>query len=349
MASETPGGQRRRIAWKDDRSTNKIYASNDRSAVQGGITAADSTLKPGQEPAPGPPNRARAANHGLRSTDEYYKAQNVAPTAQQVARKLPTEAPRLGQPRSQAQTQPPGTGQLLVREPAEVNGVLQEVVNRLCAGEATVVLYVKTGDTNLLRRVRAALEILVTREVITEDQYRDIRLSYEPSHAEQQAINAKLGSAPAPRGNETRSADNEAIADPLAFLRGEIDDPDNFPPVEAAPVTAVDTSLDEQLSPAPSYPTAPVGSWDDDGADNSFLTPPMPPPNSPQQLRNTHDELDRQVQTNAPIQAMDGIGEVPEGAPPSEHITTPTEELPGIGSDAPKPRTKGRRSGRGSQ
>jgi len=402
LASELPGGQRRRRPAVDRtrvRTADEYYKSGDVSAVQGGNTAADSTLKPGQAPVPAAARRKPASDRSrVRSADEYYKAQDQAPTAEQIRagqvrdpRRL-GPPPQLGAPQALPAKQPrlpkPGRQrpELLITQADEINGVMQEVVSRLSMGEQRVIVYVAKGQVPLLRRARTNLELLVTREVITEDQARDVTFSYEQGEEAKKAIDAKLGAAPTFESQPTVSVDAKKAADteidPLAFLNGEGDDPDD-PKIDVSPVAEqdqveVDTSNDPDAKPDVD---------DDDGADNTFLNPenkeaaafsipfnklpenliidPNKPgvmgvdpaaPEGDRTVVEVQQPEETVVQVTSgnlqPMQQMEGAGDKGEDVPNlGSHIEAPTEAMEGVG-DAPKPqqqyRRGGRRSGRGS-
>jgi hypothetical protein len=234
LAGETPGAatsRRKRLNWNDDKSTNKVYASGDISAL-GTQTASDTVKKPeGQAGVATPVVRADD-----KSADKYYanggsqrvrgpqvaKTQKLGPPA-----KLGVNAPKQA-PRSLS-------GKLFINDQTEINGVLQQLIEQLKGGAVGVVLSVKKGDSPLLRRTRAALEMLVTREVITEEQYHEVRLSYE-----QEAV------LPLPEQQpEVKVEDATNAVDPMDFLNADSSDNDeviNTSP--AAETTEVDTTDD---------------------------------------------------------------------------------------------------------
>lgn len=284
MASETPGGSQRRPRRPDDRSTDKYYASGDKRAIQN---------QP-EQPQPQQPAPRRVARPDDRSTDKYYKEQvPQAPTAQQLAKglgKVPAlqgvakgERVPMGEPRRRA---PDPGASLTIDDPHEINGVLQEVVSRLRSGQTDIVVYVQQGNQALLRRTRAALEMLVTREVITEEQYHDVRLSYTAGAGERAAIDEKLG-APAPRGEA--GAEGEGTDED--FLAGEEDD--ELAMARVGGTREVDTSLDP-----PETETEPA----DEDDDNDFLAERQPQGDPP---AATNDELDRAVDTDRPVRVVD--------------------------------------------
>ncbi len=259
MAGELPGAgdarkkraaavnNKKKLRWQDDKGTNKIYASGSISALDSSRTVADSVLKPGQEPVAIPTPKLKTDD---KSADKYYAnggSSRVRGEAQAKSEKaartlaVPPGAPKLGNAKTAK-----SSASLTVRTKDDVGLVLDQVVRRLQDGVQGVVVQVAQGDNQLLKRVRAALDLLVTREAITEEQYRDVRISYEPGVAEQKGVAEKLG---VPQATETvRTEANEAAdVDPLAFLNGEGDDPDD-PVVDtsAVPPQEVDTTADPE-------------------------------------------------------------------------------------------------------
>ena len=339
MAGELPGAgdardrkkltqaSKRPLRWQDDKSTDKIYKSKNISALDQSRTVADSTLKPGQEPAAIPTPTLKTDD---KSADKYYanggsqRARGPAVAKkEQAGLKPPAVTPQLGVKRPEPKKSLKSALGLTVHSKEDIDGVMDSVVAQLGDGNQHVVVYVKQGDSALLRRVRARLDSLVTREVITEDQYRDVRLSYELAAGEQAAVAEKLG-APVPAAPETAvntDANEAATVDPLAFLNGEGDDPDD-PVVDTSPIkpeeaVVVDTTND----PAETKPEVA-----DDDDDNDFFKPKAEP----------KDELDRAVPTDAAATVL----------------TTVPVETPEAPADAPAgedlPRRRGKRSGRGA-
>ena len=371
MAGEIHNFKKRRPNRQDDRSTDKYYESGDVSAVQGWHTAADSTLKPGRTPTGIP---TKLPKQDDRRADKYYANQiPPAPTLQQLQKGLKGDVPRLGerrqfsfrQQKEIARRQTDLNADMTINEPHEINGVMQEVASRLQEGQTGVVVYVQKGNSNLLRRARAALEMLVTREVITEEQYHDVKLSYTLGESEQKALDAKLGAPPAPKGEKVLSPTNadDSELDPEAFLSGQanFDDEDKIPD-DGLPVVEVDTSNDVPDSPAPEYPSAPVQEEEDE--DNDFVVPASPLPSAQFPVSRTTDESaaisilsERQaVETYAEgVHNTGHTGEVSvsENQPTPENTSlggdiVAEQAMDGIG-EVPKPARKpGRRSGRGA-
>lgn len=339
MAGETPGAnkhhqKRRKLPWNDDRSTDKIYASGNPSALGDYRSTSDAQ-------ANGVTNPTQRADD--RSADKYYAVGGS--NRRKESAKAGTPRPKLGPPpprtapalkAAKAPKAPQLTnGGLIVNDASEVNGVLQDVIAKLQSGQSPLVLYVKAGDNNLLRRTRAALEMLVTREVITEEQYHDVRLSYEPGEKAKAEIAAEIG-APAPAPVAPISTDANEEADLDAFLSGEsVDDPVVDTAAEEAPVE-VDTTDDPAEAKGMEFDD------EDDGDASSFLAPAAP----------------AEAETPAFDQAVD----LPKTAEDiaqidRENIEAIRESLPAVDEapvedEAPAeeaaPKKKGRKSGRGS-
>lgn len=313
MAGETPNAhkqqqQRKKLNWNEDRSTNKIYASGDRSAIGGG-TVSDSVLKPGQKPVANPTPTQKADD---KSADKYYAngGSDRRKFGKPQAAKL-GGPPKLGVSQPRPKAAPAAT---VINSKEDINPVLEGVVTRLKDGVTGVVVSVAAGNNDLLKRTRAAMDLLVTRETITEDEYREVRLSYEPAAAK--------AAPPAPSGEA--AADEAVDVDPADFLSGKSDVEE--PAVDTAPAetTEVDASADVASSPAPEYPSAPAEPAADEDDGEEFLAPTAPTV----EVRgdSTATEADEQKPEDPPAEA-----------PASPGATT---------SPAPKP---GRRSGRGSR
>jgi hypothetical protein len=339
VASETPGGdraaKRRERLQPKTSSTNRYYASGEPSVIEN--TAADSKTPPGGEPQPIVTRQARRDD---KSTDRYYREQTVAPGAREGATGPPGKPRRTATPRPAA----PTAGGLMINAGHEVNGVMQSVVGLLQGGVASVVVHVKKDDAGLLRRARTALDLLVTREVITEDQSRDVRFSYfDPKPAAGNA-DAFFG-APAPAGEKAADGPG-ADLDPEAFLAGDGDEP----AVDTTPsnVQEVDTSAD----PAPAVTPA-ADAADDDESD--FLTGRKTPAASAEPAAPPPEPVGIEIPFSTVPEGTIDLNEAgprhldevpPVGADVGEEAAA-TEAMPGIG-DAPKSRRAGRRSGRGS-
>lgn len=304
--SKNRANKARKLNWKDDRSTNKIYASGQVSTVN--PTPAAGVVRGAAPPA----KRTRVVDRtAVRSSDEYYRAETPAPTAQQAAR-APAAGklgplPPVGQPRRRPSALP--TGVLTVHTVDDVKPVIDELAERLQAGATAVVLYVDRVQ-GLLNRTRAALELLVTREIITEDQSHEVRLSYPP----------EAPAAPPVPANTVKVEDGPI--DPVAFLNGDIENPDDAPvDVEAAPVTEH------------TEPILRDGEAGDEG-DNDFMlptTPVAPPIDAVMETEGVEAVNDFVSEKGAEAPATDA----PEAAPAGDAPETP---------DAPAPTT---RRGRG--
>ncbi len=380
--------KRKRPKWSDDRSSDKYYDSGDKSAV-GDQSSADSSVKPGEKP--------RGVKHvgpkqDDRRADKYYaNPTQPAPTKQQLERGLGKPPRLVGERRAAEEKRQPraakhARGSVTLKDQSEVNGAMQDIAERLNSGEAAIVVYVERGNSQLLRRARAALEMLVTREVITEDQYRDVRLSYTLGEGETAALNEKLG-PPVPR--ETVSVDDSEDVGDLDFLSGlpRVEEPEiDITPSE---VREVDTSDDE-----PSQPPTEADTSDEDDSDfltggqesrvtaggyelesTEFTSEGQLKVGKPTQdevfdtsemsnmlkqvnndslvagLRDTRDELDRAVETDKPVKTADADREdSEEAAEDAGDGVSADSAMDGVGDAPPAYKgKKGRRSGRGSK
>lgn len=321
MAGELPGAgdarkkkqqnNKKPLRWQDDKSTDKIYASKQVSALGQNRSVADSTLKPGQEPA-GIKTPVMKADD--KSADKYYaEGGSQRPRVGAAGQKKLGPAPQLGVPKKGEKPRRAAGGKLLVQAKEDISGVMEQVVDLLNGGNDGIVVYIQAGDSGLLRRTRAALDLLVTREKISEDMSRDVRLSYELSADEQAGVAEKLG---VPTAKETvRTEENEtAVVDPLDFLNGLGGADPEDPVVDTSPITDaqdVDTSGDT---------TTEVVDEDDD--DNDFLKPKV------EEVVAAPPVVDQVFTPDA--------AEVNLGAP----VEAPVEEA--------TPKKRSRRSGRGS-
>ncbi len=183
MAGETPGANRasrRRLPWNEDKSTDKIYRSGNVSAINKKVIA-DSVLKAGQKPKPIVTPKQSVDD---KNADKYYAnggSDRVRFNKKAAKRNTAAKAKPLVD--------------LFIDSPDGVIPVLEAAAEKASAG-AQVVVTVKQGDSALLRRTRTALELMVTREALTEAAYHSIRLAYAlPPKAEPvrgEAANAVL-------------------------------------------------------------------------------------------------------------------------------------------------------------
>jgi hypothetical protein len=145
----------------DTRGTNRIYGSSQPSALAGSRTEADS-----KQVEPGTAQQQRAKHNALdtRSTDRYYReASQQRPANKPQARLSPTPAPAT---------------KLLIETAEDVGPVMVNVAALINSGSEPLTVYIAEGQAELLRRARTALDLQITREVITADQGRDVRFTY---------------------------------------------------------------------------------------------------------------------------------------------------------------------------
>lgn len=255
MAGETPGAananKRRKLNWNEDKNTNKVYASGDISAL-GDQSVADSVRRTAGEQPLGVPTPAFRADD--KSADKYYAnggSGRVRGPQVAAGQKKLGPAPQLGQPARPKQVT---SRHIVIADKDQIAAALESVVDRLKGGERPVPVYIKKGENQVLKRTRAALDMLVTRETITEDEYRDVRLSYELDEAVA-AVAAKLGEVVV---EKTVNVDEADAVDPLAFLNSDADD--EKVDVEAVAPVAVDTADDgddsDEYVPTPPAPVA---------------------------------------------------------------------------------------------
>lgn len=304
--SKARAGKRRKTNWQDDRSTNKIYASNQPSVVNN-VGAAAGRVSGAPKPVT---KRTRVVDRtSVRTADEYYRGDAQAPTAQQIAKgqKLGPLPPVGAVRRKHALP----TGDLTVHSVDDIQPVLAELADRLQAGATGVSLFVANVD-GLLRRTRAAFEMLQTKEIITEAQYHEVTLKYVPHAAPVSALPPLPAGVPEP-ASTVEVDDSLNQVDPLAFLNGDVADPDDAPvDVEAAPVTEHTDAIlrDGEASPQP----------DDDGDD--FLLPETP----------------------AALLPIDTLGsEIAESGQPEPAVPETPETGGNPETPAPAPKSRGRR------
>lgn len=244
MASELPKApkaksKRRPLRWQDDHSTDKIYASGTASVI-GTQTASDSIARPGNAPAPIPTPVQRADD---RSADKYYAQGGSGRT--RVAGQKKAANPLL--PQSRTVPVRVTATELSVQKPEDVFLVLEDATDRLNGGATGLVIAIPAGRSDLLKRLRAGLDLLVTRQRITEDQSREVRLSYTQPAITVASTKETTAEVVSPTPKESPAVIETPTDDGLAFL------------------DKVEASQEEQ-------PAAD----DDDGADNDFLLPKMP-------------------------------------------------------------------------
>lgn len=334
MAGETPGAanvnRRRKLNWNEDKNTNKVYASGDISAL-GDQSVADSVRRTSGEQPMGVPTPVLRADD--KSADKYYAngaSQRVRGPQVAAGQKKLGPAPQLG-PAKPKQV----TGRhIVIADKDQIAAALESVVDRLKGGERPVPVYIKKGENQVLKRTRAALDMLVTRERITEDEYRDVRLSYELDEAVA-AVAAKLGEVVV---EKTVSVDEADAVDPLAFLNS--DEGDEKVDVEAVAPVAVDTS-------------------DEDDGDDYVPTPPTPAAEEPVKFNFAPGVADEPVRGKAANAVLaDERVFTPDAAEVTGYPTTPKAEAEAPAeepaaeeakAEEPAAQTRrGKRSGRGS-
>jgi len=184
-------------------------------------------------PRPGRPAAARPD-----TTDRFYRSGFVSALDAPVFDLPPWPDRPAPPPRDRSPTVPPGDvvsvfdaaagsgGDLYVRTAADVPEVVRLVAERLRPGPQPVT--VVAADEPLMRRTRVALELLVTRQELSEDRYHAVRLVYATPQAS--APPAAASQAAASGGDDDDflaphvvSGGDDFLAPPAASSGGEAD------------------------------------------------------------------------------------------------------------------------------
>jgi hypothetical protein len=340
MAGETPRAnkaqqQRRKLSYNDDRSTGKYYASGNPSVVNN--TPADTNGRPGEQPQAHANNTAKQDE---RSADKKYYANPVppAPTAQQAARarqtpgKAPLPANRQQQPRQKQQPQYAGVpGVYTIREVAHIAPVMRLLPSALTG--SAIVIEVPDDKPEVLRRARAALDMLVTREEITEDQARDVRFSKRSFVVKEAAAAPAIdfSKPPEPRGDAVQ--EDDSLLDPLAVLNGTQSVEENFLDV-SADVNAVEAVVTEE--PATEEVPTPAAEDDDDDDDGDGFAPPTTQEEPAPAVEEAPQEEAPQLESTSPT--------FDDAVPANEAEATAQPVTPDPTVTTPGPKAGGRRS-----
>lgn len=297
MADEKAVARRARL---DERQLDKVYKS-------GNISAVNPDPPPGHYASATPAlTKAQARRGRLEENDNerYYRS---APRAAQPAGRQ--------MPRDHAQARGVG-GEYAVRLADDVRPVVDAVCAAVAGTDAVATVRVAP---NLMARVRAAFDLKVTSEAITEDEYRGVSIR-------------KLAEA----GGRQEPAQDDAR------LRNEIR---REPEVEEAR-PAVDPSLDFLAggSLADDDFTAPEANV------QRHATPPQTEPEHQEVSPPTKEEY-------VPTEPLSGDGKEPGpdsgdddigGEPPVESHDSTTPDEPGAARQQGEQTRRGRRHGRGS-
>jgi len=245
----------------DTNNADRYYRSGTPS-VFAGQPVDSTTMKPGEAIMPGPPtNLASLADLNDKDTDRYYRSKDRKPTPQQVAA-LKTGRPgghrvKIGDiPVNGMATVPSRVpGQLMLTDAREVDAVVHSAVNMVPTGPVTIHVF---GDNALVMRLRTRLEMLVTRETITEDQYRDIAiLGRGPAHVLKETRTPdEIYGAPVANGE---GSEKPVLGDPMDFLKTDEVEEEAIP--EAPPPVEVDDGTDDFLQPEEPVVMAPPSNF----------------------------------------------------------------------------------------
>lgn len=279
-----------------DRNTDKYYANKNKGSAFR-QSAADSVRKPGQVLKPGEtPVVTPVANRDDVSTDKYYaeggSKRSIA--GQPVQAKLPYRAV---DPAAVAASR----GVVLIEIPDArfLNEGVLAAKQQVAAGNK---VEIGVTDKDLIPRVKVALDGAVTREEITEDQRRAIRIGVKTQDFQK----TRRQDMPV----ENRSPD-AIFGAPVALGTKEAHTPGDPFDVDAFMAGGAKDEADEKMAaitggtaeggrPAP----PPV-----EEEDNDFLSGPPPKPDLskvPQQPKHPYpDGLDRAVPTDTPVKVED--------------------------------------------
>lgn len=266
MAGETKGAQASRKQVHRPNATDKVYASGDVSALHG--SSADSTIR--KQPAP-----ALVGRIGDTSTDQYYANNGGKKPA--AVKGVPAVKPKTAKAKAK--------DYYLVSSKDGIAEVVDNVVNDLCGGRNNVKVAIAGRDFSLMKRFRAALDIKVTNEVITEDQARDVQVAYDtavsPALAEISQTLTTLNAILAPPvPTETKAVLADVTVDPEAFLAGDVENElDKEIDVSAVQDVTIDPDDTAEEAAPLSEPrdTPTVNTDDDDEGDPITPVVPLPP------------------------------------------------------------------------
>lgn len=263
MAGETPNAsrvgkqqQRKRLQFGDDKSTGKYYASKTPSVINN--TPADSrgniNAVPQPIPTPNPKFDERSADKKYYAAAQPPKVPKLRTLGEQAT---PAETRRAA--REAVKVAPAGVSKealaaLTIRRDSEVNAVIEEAARRIQTNPDQI-LIVTVASGSPLRRARAKLDSLVTRELLTEDLARDIRFSALKEEAPKSAIAELLSSPPMPAATVVlapNAVDNDDC-DIAGIMSGAVADDEVIDTSPLTPVEAIvpdeDDDTDEYVAP----------------------------------------------------------------------------------------------------
>lgn len=254
MAGESPGAKRhqqqkktgrREIPFNEQRSSDKYYKSKQKSVI--GTTMSDRKGRPGDPVKPIPtPKLGRSSDIPTTADKKYYAPQPQAPTVQQIQAEARKRSKLPGKASKLPSKLPRGISahdELRIDSREDVQPVMDALLERLDGTPITVYL----SSKKLSMRARTALDLMVTREQISEDQARDVQFTVVESVAAQTVPSFDF-SAPPPMPSETVSADADDdegfCVDPLDVLSGKVNLDDEKIDTTPHDVTVVDDSVD---------------------------------------------------------------------------------------------------------
>jgi hypothetical protein len=286
MGSELPGGNKRKTKWSDNRSADKYYASGNLTTQnQGSQDSVKSNTQHTQAPLP---------KREDRSADKYYR--NTVPkgkTREQAAadlRKSIKQHPPIRAVTPQRPHIVPVSTESSKFNGTQVSEIIDNAIAKLHSGVNPVIITVPQGAADLLKKLRTAAELRVTREEITEDEFQSLRFVYEQSEVSKNKLDIVFG-PPQPTSEVSTKVNEDVEDDSLSFLTGAnpvLDDP------------IVDTSAqvptEQVVTEEPTHTPSPV----EDGND-AFFTPAQAEVSSNNSFTDTLEKLTQQTEPIEPV------------------------------------------------
>lgn len=201
--------------WTDDKTTNKIYASGNVSALSGNSTVADTIGRYGVSPV-----QITTLNPEDKAADKYY-ANGGSMRVRTGTKTVPTNRQT---PKSTKTSPTVTTGDLAVRQRSDIAEVLRAVLMRLRT--VAEVVTVSVIDSDMLKQFRTAMDMAVSREELSSDDYYRVTLQFLPKIEKQEVVPTVVDTLPDP----------VAAEDPLDFLKPEVES-------QVSPVIEPDESI----------------------------------------------------------------------------------------------------------
>lgn len=214
-------------------SSDKYYASKDRSVISPPLGGRRTPLRPNPTPAYVDPKRSRQSDL-TRSADVYYK--DPEESKRERAEALPKVREAVE------------NGIISIQTREELTTKVRSAIYNCAFGPVRVAL----ADADWLAAARAQVELAVTRETITEDQARDIQFGLVPK------TEVSVQTQPV-----VAQADDELFAVPADFVPPVV--PEDLPSQEEAKV--------EDAAACFVTPAAVIEAYETDDDDEQFAVP----------------------------------------------------------------------------